>query len=813
MVETTHIIEGMTCGKCVGRLQAVLKEHNVVGEVGLDEANPGFGWVRVSSKVEQIEELVEEAGFEVVDSAPVETSDRAASVPVTQEVDLVNESRESSNRIEVPIEGMTCAACVSRVERALAQVQGVDTVVVNLATETAVLRGRASMDQISQALSDAGYGLREPVVEQKASERREDEAAQWRRRWIVGLVLLPPIATLQMGPDLLGLHLSGAAAGLVLGVLGYLTAVVLWVVGRPFFTGGWASLKHGSANMDVLVALGSGVAFAVSIVDSFRIVQGAHLHVHFETAAMIVTLIAVGKWLEARSKGQASEALEALLNLGADVARVRLPNGNFEERPATSLVKGDHVQVRAGEKIPADGVITDGAASIDESMLSGESLPVRRGAGDQVSGGTINLDGAVVVEIQRAGKDTILAQIAKVVSEAQSTRGDLQRLADKVSAIFVPVVLVIAFTTFIVWGAVTQDWSSGIMPAIAVLVVACPCALGLATPTAIMVGSSVAAQHGVLVRDALAFERSRRIDTVVFDKTGTLTKGQLQVLKSRGKDEESTQILSLAEAVERGSTHPVARAIRSAVKQPRVAEITSFQEIPGEGVSAIVDGQKLRVVRGTDAQSETWMAEGATVVELQEWSDEEWQTMGWIAVGDDVREDSEELIATLKSMGISSWLISGDHETSVRAVAERVGIPEAFTRARVRPLEKRDEVLRLQSEGRLVGMVGDGINDAPALSQANLGIAVMQGSDIAKQSADIVLLTHDLGQVVRSLQLVRRTYRKIQQNLFWAFIYNTALIPLAAFGVLHPMLAAAAMGLSSFSVVTNSLLLRRAWTH
>jgi heavy metal translocating P-type ATPase len=711
---------------------------------------------------------------------------------------------------ELSIEGMTCASCAVRIQRTLSRQDGVDDARVNFATRHATVSydpTATDLHQLEEAVARLGY---EAVPLALADERgieeqeRERELRDWRRRAALAVPLAVVVVVL-----VYGFGSEGWARWLALA----LTFPIQFVAGWPILLGAANRARRFEANMDTLIALGTLTAFTFSVV---RLIVGGD--VFFDSAAVIMAFIVLGRYFEARATARASGAIAKLLELGAKEARA-VVDGREVMVPVSEVVVGAVVRVRPGEKIPVDGDVTDGRASVDESMLTGESVPVEKTRGAHVAGATVNLDGALTVRATAVGADMALAQIVRLVRNAQDSKAPIQRLADRIAGVFVPVVLVLATLTLLGWWVIAGDPTAGLVAAVAVLIIACPCAMGLATPTAIAVGTGRGAALGVLIKGGPVLEASRRIDTIIFDKTGTLTDGKMtlrELAVAAGEDEHD--VLSRAAAVEGSSEHPVARAIVAAAERQQVpvADVTGFFSIAGHGVTGQVGPQAVSVGRAAlmahsglsiPAELESRAAElerrGLTAVFVG-WGR---RVRGVLAVGDAVKPEAAAVIEELHDLGIQIAIVTGDNAHTAQAIASELGIDRVL--AEVLPEDKIHEVRRLQAEGGSVAMVGDGINDAPALVQSDLGIAIGTGTDVAIESSDITLLSGDLRGVVTALSLSRRTLRTIRQNLGWAFGYNTAAIPLAAFGILPPVVAGATMALSSVSVVSNSLRLLR----
>jgi len=719
---------------------------------------------------------------------------------------------------EFQIYGMSCVACATRIEKALNKLEGVDAA-VNFASETARVRyapGLATMDQIAGAIRNAGYEASERVeanAEEEKARRAGAYHAELRLLWISIALSLPLLAGMismfgEAHTELLPRWLQLALA----------TPVQFWV-GRRFYVGAYKALRGGGANMDVLVALGTTMAYGLSAI--VTLAGLAHQHVYFEASAVIVTLVLLGKLLEARAKLGTSAAIEALIRLQPKTARVER-DGALIEVPVGSMQAGDVFVVRPGESVPVDGLVASGESGVDESMLTGESLPVHKRAGGKVYAGTLNQQGLLRCSAEGVGAATMLAGIIRLVREAQGTKAPIQRLADRVAGVFVPVVVAVSALTFALWWGIGGELAPALVNAVAVLVIACPCALGLATPTAIMVGTGRGAQVGVLVKNAVALEQSEKIGTLIVDKTGTLTEGKpvvTDIVAAAGFSERD--LVAAAASLESGSAHPLAQAVIEYAKQfaLTLTPLRDFQSVTGKGVQAVLavpalGGEQTLFLGAPEFLAASGLAidaaaigplveQGKTVIAVGGGG----RVFGYLAIADKLRASSQEAVARLKDMGIEVVMLTGDNAATAKAIAAAAGVSNY--RAQVLPGEKAAAVAAFKTDGRVVGMVGDGVNDAPALAAADVSFAIGAGSDVAIEAADIALMRNDLLSVVDAIRLSRATLSKIRQNLFFAFIYNVLGIPLAAAGMLNPVIAGAAMALSSVSVVSNSLLLRR----
>jgi Cu+-exporting ATPase len=775
-------ITGMTCASCVGRVEKSLRKV------------PGVTGVSVNLATEQ---------------ATVQTEGAVAHADLKAAVEKMGFG-VAMQEIDLGIQGMTCASCVARVEKALAKVPGVASVSVNLATEQARIEASAGVPRaaLEQAVSAAGY----EVAPQLSTGQPAPAAARLPEWWPVALAT---VFTLPLAVQMLGMVIGQhwMLPGWVQWALA--TPVQFWL-GARFYKAGWGALKAGAGNMDLLVALGTSAAYGLSV---YQLAHG-QAHLYFEASAAVITLVLLGKWLETRAKRETAAAIRALQALRPDTARVRR-DGVDVEVAVSSVRLGDQVVVRPGERVAVDGMVRDGSSHVDESLITGESLPVSKHAGDHVTGGAVNGDGVLVVETTAVGAETTLARIIRMVENAQAAKAPIQRLVDKVSAIFVPVVLVIALITLLGWGFASGDWQQALLNAVAVLVIACPCALGLATPTAIMAGTGVAARYGILIKDAEALEVAHAVNTIAFDKTGTLTVGQPSLLAIEPVQGSADALLTLAAAVQHGSEHPLARAVMAAAAEKTLAVPSAnvVKALPGMGMQAEVEGATYRLGSSrlmASLQLDLTPLSAAATAQEQQGRSVSWlarelngqhELLGLLAFGDSIKPGAKDAIARLHALGVRTVMLTGDNQGSAAAVANAIGIDDF--KAEILPADKADAVAALKADGRRVAMVGDGINDAPALAAADVGIAMSTGTDVAMHAAGVTLMRGELMLVADTLDISRKTYSKIRQNLFWAFIYNLIGIPLAAFGLLNPVIAGAAMAFSSVSVVSNALLLKR----
>ena len=802
-------IHGMSCQKCVAKVSTALQAVEGVIEVDVSLAEK-LGRVTVSEhgpNRDQLMAAVVQAGFQT--DAP------AADVEPESTQPAAVESLGSIDALHTDIfalRGMTCANCAQTIEKGVAKLTGVSSASVNFAAEKlAVVYDSTQLQkaELVARIEDLGY----QAVSEDAQDQQEGRLQLY---WLIfaASLSLPIMPLMWFAP-------FGTAT---IYIICALSTIVQFSAGLTFYRSAWKSLKNRSANMDVLVAMGITAAYGYSLLALFN-VFGLSGEVFFETSAMLITFIRFGKWLEARAKGKASQALKSLLQLQADRALL-LVDGKETEVPTSQIRVGDRVIVRPGERIPVDGIVIEGNSAVDEAMVTGESLPVEKGPGAEVTGATINASGRLVVEATRVGNETVLAQIVRMVEDAQGDKAPIQRLADAVSSWFVPAVVAVAMVTFAVWyWSAAAGFLFAFKMAIAVLVIACPCALGLATPTAIMVGSSIGLSAGILFKKASVLENISHLQILLLDKTGTLTRGEFAVTDLLAVDGVSKEeLLKVAAAVEAASSHPLARAVvrhaeKYAVISPTVSDV---EEVGGHGLVCTIDGAQVLAgshrlmereqvaVEAFDLQVNSWAAVGKSVIYIAR----NGQAMGVLALADTLKEGAAETVAKLRQLGLKTVMITGDRQAAAHAVAGQLGLDEV--EAEVLPGGKLDVVRRYQEQGFFTGMVGDGINDAPALAQADIGIAIGSGSDVAKETGDLVLVKGDIRDVERGIRLGRRTLSKVKQNLFWAFFYNVIGIPIAAgvlypaFGiVLKPEFAGLAMAFSSVSVVSNSLLLKR----
>ncbi|KGX89754.1 heavy metal translocating P-type ATPase [Pontibacillus marinus] len=791
MSEEKHMnigVTGMTCAACSTRIEKVLnKMDGVDAKVNLAMEKASIDYDAEQVTPEDISARIEKLGYGV-----------------------------QTEKLELDVYGMTCAACSSRIEKVLNKMDGIQEASVNLANETALVEytpGLVSLDNIIARIQKLGYDAEERAAREEKSSQKEEELKKKRIKLIVSAILsLPLLYT--MFEHLFGLPVPDLIMNPWVQFI--LATPVQFVIGWQFYEGAYKNLKNKTANMDVLVALGTSAAYFYSLAEAIQTIgnPSKEPHLYFETSAILITLILLGKYFESIAKGRTTQAISSLLNLQAKEASV-LRDGEEQKVPVEQVVVGDTILVRPGEKIPVDGEVIKGTTSIDESMITGESIPVEKANGDKVIGSTINKNGTIHMRATKVGKDTALAGIIKVVEEAQGSKAPIQRMADVISGYFVPIVVGIAVLTFIVWVTIVApgDLPLSLEAAIAVLVIACPCALGLATPTSIMVGTGKAAEQGILFKGGEHLESTHKIDTIVFDKTGTITKGEPEVTNFEGSEE----VLSLVASAEKGSEHPLAQSIvqHAESKSLDVSEVESFEAIPGHGIKATVNEKNVLIGTRTlfqnenveytnyDSYMQSWEEEGKTAMLIAV----DGKAEGVIAVADTIKPSAKEALTHLKEQGIELVMLTGDNERTAQAIAKQVGIDRVI--AQVVPEEKAERVKELQQQDKKVAMVGDGINDAPALATADIGIAIGTGTDVAIEAADVTILGGELTLIPKAIRLSQKTMQNIRQNLFWALAYNTAGIPVAAIGLLAPWIAGAAMAFSSVSVVSNSLRLKR----
>ncbi|AMK32936.1 copper-translocating P-type ATPase [Pseudomonas mosselii] len=777
-------IGGMTCASCAGRVERALRKVTGTEHVSVNLATEQARVQAPADSLPALVDAVRDAGY----SVPTRT-------------------------LELQIGGMTCASCAGRVERALGKLPGVEQISVNLASERAHLEVLAGVDDgaLIAAVEKAGYSATLPLAS-------HDDQAQARRRLrnerlaVAAALLLALPLVLPMLVQPFGLHWMLPAWAQFL-----LATPVQFILGARFYVAAWKAVRAGAGNMDLLVALGTSAGYGLSLYQWANAHAGMAPHLYFEASAVVIALVLLGKYLESRAKRQTASAIRALEALRPERA-VRVIEGHEEDVAISQLRLDDVVLVKPGERFPVDGQVLEGSSHADEALISGESLPVPKQPGDAVTGGAINGEGRLLVKTLALGTETVLARIIRLVEDAQAAKAPIQKLVDRVSQVFVPAVLVLALVTLVGWWLAGAPLETALINAVAVLVIACPCALGLATPAAIMAGTGVAARHGILIKDAEALERAHAVNRVVFDKTGTLTSGSPRIVHQQASSGDDNQLLRLAGALQRGSEHPLAKAVLDACAERDldVPQVADSQSLTGRGIAGQVEGRELalgnrrlldesRLVPGELAASaQAWEAEGRTLSWLIELGSQP-SVLGLFAFGDSLKPGADQAIAALHARHISSHLLTGDNRGSAKVVAEALGIDDVH--AEVLPADKAATVTALKRQG-VVAMVGDGINDAPALAAADIGIAMGGGTDVAMQAAGITLMRGDPRLVPAALEISRKTYAKIRQNLFWAFIYNLIGIPLAALGYLNPVLAGAAMALSSVSVVSNALWLK-----
>ncbi|MEX5684994.1 MULTISPECIES: heavy metal translocating P-type ATPase [Pseudomonas] len=776
-------IAGMTCASCAGRVERALSKVIGASAVSVNLATEQARVQAPSDSLPALMDAVEQAGY----SVPQQT-------------------------LELSIDGMTCASCVGRVERALAKVPGVKRVSVNLANERAHLEllGQIDPQALIAAVTKAGYGASVWEVEHPPTDHQQQRLHRERWALIIAIVLALPLV-LPMVLQPFGVHWMLPAW-----VQFALATPVQFVFGARFYIAAWKAVRAGAGNMDLLVALGTSAGYGLSLYE-WATAAGRTPHLYFEASAVVIALVLLGKYLESRAKRQTASAIRALEALRPERA-IQVIDGREQDVAISALRLNDLVMVKPGERFPVDGEVVEGQSHADEALISGESLPVPKQPGDKVTGGAINGEGRLLVRTQALGAETVLARIIRLVEDAQAAKAPIQKLVDKVSQVFVPTVLLIALATLIGWWLYGAPMETALINAVAVLVIACPCALGLATPTAIMAGTGVAARYGILIKDAEALERAHEVSAVVFDKTGTLTSGAPRIAHLSAIDADEAALLQRAGALQRGSEHPLAKAVLDACAERglNVADVSDSQSLTGRGIAGTLEGRRLALGNrrlleesglsaGPLADSATaWETEGRTLSWLIEQSPEP-KVLGLFAFGDTLKAGALQAVQQLRARNISSHLLTGDNRGSAKVVAEALGIKDVH--AEVLPADKAATVATLKKTG-VVAMVGDGINDAPALAAADIGIAMGGGTDVAMHAAGITLMRGDPRLVPAALDISRKTYAKIRQNLFWAFVYNLIGIPLAAAGLLNPVLAGAAMALSSVSVVSNALLLK-----
>ncbi|MBT2677858.1 copper-translocating P-type ATPase [Bacillus sp. ISL-35] len=792
--QMTVDITGMTCASCSTRIEKVLnKMDGVEATVNLAMENASVQYDKEKINPDDIFNKINDLGYGV-----------------------------RNDKMDLDVFGMTCAACSTRIEKVLNKMDGMKSATVNLATESASVEFNSavlSVDQIIAKIQDLGYDAKEKIQREAKAQQKEEEINAKKRKLLISILLSLPLLYTMIGhaPWDTGLPMPHLLMNPWFQLL-LATPVQFWIGGQ-FYVGAYKSLKNKSANMDVLVALGTSAAYFYSLAEAIKTIgnPGYMPHLYFETSAVLITLILVGKLFEALAKGRTTEAISKLLSLQAKEATV-IRDGEEMKIPIEDVKVNDTILVKPGEKIPVDGKVLNGQSAVDEAMITGESIPVEKSAGDPLIGATINKNGTLTMTATKVGKDTALAGIIKVVEDAQGSKAPIQRVADQISGIFVPIVVAIAIVTFLVWYFLITpgDFASSLETAIAVLVIACPCALGLATPTSIMVGTGKGAENGILFKGGEHLEATHKINAIVLDKTGTITKGKPSVtdLEIFGEEEK---ILKYLVSAEKSSEHPLAEAVveYGSANNIEILPVDEFSAIPGHGIEAVIKGEKVlvgtrKLMKQTgvvfdryEEQLEKLETEGKTAMLIAIDN----KVNGIVAVADTVKETAKTAIEELKSMGIEVYMLTGDNKRTAHAIASQVGVENVI--AEVLPEEKANHVKELQLKGKKVAMVGDGINDAPALALADIGIAIGTGTDVAIEAADVTILGGELTLIPKAISLSKKTMQNIRQNLFWALAYNSAGIPIAAMGLLAPWVAGAAMAFSSVSVVTNSLRLKR----
>ncbi|MBP2026909.1 Cu+-exporting ATPase [Acetoanaerobium pronyense] len=790
--QVTLGVSGMTCASCSAAVEKTLKKMDGVdASVNLAMEKATIEYDSEKTTIKEIEEKIEKLGYAVV-----------------------------KEKIVMDVEGMTCAACSSIIEKMVGKMQGVYSISVNLPGNTATIeydKGQISLKEIEDKIEKLGYKASPKKEEVSDAQRDEERLKKQRNKLIISIILsLPLLYTM-------GAHMPWETNVPMPDILMNpwfqmaLATPVQFIIGWTFYVGSYRALSNKSANMDVLIALGTSAAYFFSVYEGIKTIGATHAHpeLYFETSAVLITLVLLGKYLEARAKGKTKEAISKLLELQAKDATV-IREGVELRIPLDDVVVGDTVLVKPGEKIPVDGIVIKGNTAIDESMLTGESLPVEKSAGDEVIGATINKNGTITFEAKKVGKETALAGIIKIVEEAQGSKAPIQRMADQISGVFVPIVVAIATLAFVVWYFIADpgNVAHALEVAIAVLVISCPCALGLATPTSIMVGTGKGAENGILFKGGEYLETTHKINAVLLDKTGTVTKGKPEVTDYIEYTEDA---LSYAVAAEKKSEHPLAEAIvvYGKDKKVREMEVENFEAIPGHGLKAKIEGKDVLVgTRKLMKENNIDVSSHEDAMQEMEKSGKTAMLIavdgvhsGIIAVADTIKETSKEAIKKLKSLGLDVYMVTGDNDRTARAIAQQVGIDNVYSE--VLPEEKAGVVKDIKEKGKKVAMVGDGINDAPALAFADIGMAIGTGSDVAIEAADVTLVGGDLNHIPKAIELSRKTMRNIKQNLFWALFYNSAGIPIAAMGFLQPWVAGLAMAFSSVSVVSNALRLKK----